>query len=282
MGVVFVILIGFLILTALYVFIVEPLWVLPVLEWMTPGILYRVKTRKALVALSFDDGPHAVFTPEVLEILERYGAKATLFLIGERAERHPELVERIRAAGHEIGNHCWRNGTVLGHSRKRFAKELEWTERVMGLGAFRRGGEKDLTQRSQREEHRGHGESVGQEAGLVAAGVKEGPTQAFNFVQDKKSAPTTAFAIGGSYGEVDIEDAALKGRLYEDVPIHDAPVEAGRLVATVQSSPLQALRLRSGQEAGPTTAESKKNEDSEPAAFWRVRNDNQRKRRRVD
>src|SRR5438045_4406561 len=94
---------------ALYVFLVEPLWVLPWLEWLTPGILYRVKTREALVALSFDDGPHATFTPEVLEILERHGAKATFFLIGERAGRHPELVERIRAAGHEIGNHCWRN-----------------------------------------------------------------------------------------------------------------------------------------------------------------------------
>src|SRR5213080_4350681 len=75
----------------LYVFLVEPLWVLPWLEWLTPGILYR---------LSFDDGPHAVFTPEVLEILERYGAKAT-------------FLERIRVAGHEIGNHCWRNATVL-------------------------------------------------------------------------------------------------------------------------------------------------------------------------
>ena len=124
----------------------------------------------------------------------------------------------------------------------------------MGLGTLRRGEEKDLTQRSQREERRERRESAGLEAGLMAATVEEGPTQPFSFVQDKKSAPTTAFAIGGSYGEVDIEDAALKGRLYEDVPIHDAPVEAGRLVATVQSSPLQALRLRSGQEAGPTTA----------------------------
>ncbi len=119
---------GGLVAMGLYVFLIEPLWMLPRLEWLTPGILYRVKTREALVGLSFDDGPHAVFTAEVLEILERYGAKATFFLIGERAERHPELVERMRAAGHEIGNHCWRDGTVLGHSRKRFAEELKKTE----------------------------------------------------------------------------------------------------------------------------------------------------------
>jgi peptidoglycan/xylan/chitin deacetylase (PgdA/CDA1 family) len=93
---------------------------------MTPEILYRVKTREALVALSFDDGPHGEFTPQVLEILERYGA--TFFLSGKRAERQPELVARIRAAGHEIGNHYWRDGSVLGHSRARFEEELERTE----------------------------------------------------------------------------------------------------------------------------------------------------------
>ncbi len=229
----------------LYVFLTEPLWVLPALEWMTPGILYRLKTREALVALSFDDGPHAVFTPEVLEILERYGAKATFFLIGERAERHPELVERIRAAGHEIGNHCWRDGTVLGHSRARFEEELERTEAAIG----RRGEEeKDLTQRPQREEHRGHRESAVQKAGLTAATVQEGPLQ--------KPDATTAFAIGGSYGEVDIEDAALKGRLYKDVPIRRAPVAAERFVATAQSGPLR--------KAGPTTAESKKKQIPNP------------------
>jgi len=62
-----------------YVFLAEPLWVLTVLEWVTPGILYRVRTREALVALSFDDGPHGVFTPQVLEILERYGLRRRSF-----------------------------------------------------------------------------------------------------------------------------------------------------------------------------------------------------------
>jgi len=140
---VFLILIGVAILAALFVFLVEPLWVLTVLEWLTPGILYRVKTRERMVALSFDDGPHAEFTPEVLEILERYGAKATFFLIGERAELHPELVERIWAAGHEIGNHCWRDRTVLGHSRARFEEELERTEFAMAQsksGPLRKAG----------------------------------------------------------------------------------------------------------------------------------------------
>lgn len=124
----------------LYVFFVESLWVLPLLEWMTPNILYRVKTRKELVALSFDDGPHARFTPQVLEILEQHEARATFFLIGERVQRNPELVLRIRSAGHEIGNHYWENGPTLGHSRAEFVERLEATERAIGLAAHGKEG----------------------------------------------------------------------------------------------------------------------------------------------
>jgi len=76
---VFVILAGALTLIALYVFFVEPLWVMPLLERMTPNILYRVKTEKPLVALSFDDGPNAEFTPQVLALLQQNDARATFF-----------------------------------------------------------------------------------------------------------------------------------------------------------------------------------------------------------
>ena len=115
----------------LYLFFVEPLWVLPVLEWVTPRILYRVKAKTALVALSFDDGPHPEFTPQVLELLREYEASATFFLIGERAERSAELVRRILREGHEVGNHYWENGPTLLHSDERFVEKLERTERVI-------------------------------------------------------------------------------------------------------------------------------------------------------
>jgi peptidoglycan/xylan/chitin deacetylase (PgdA/CDA1 family) len=85
------------VVVGLVVFWMEPLGVLGVLEWLTPNIVYRVRTELPLVALSFDDGPHPEFTPQVLEILKRHEAKATFFLIGERALRYPEVVARIRA-----------------------------------------------------------------------------------------------------------------------------------------------------------------------------------------
>lgn len=126
---------GALGLFGLFVFWVEPLWVLPRLERLTPNIVYRVRTREPLVALSFDDGPHPTFTPQVLEILQRYDAKATFLLIGERALRHPEVVAEIRAGGHEIGNHYSSNIPTLGHSDAEFVRNLEQTEETLGLAS---------------------------------------------------------------------------------------------------------------------------------------------------
>jgi len=124
--------IAVLVVLSLYIFWIQPLSVVPILEWLTPNIEYRVRTNLPLVALSFDDGPHPIFTPQVLAILERYDAKATFFLIGDCALRHPELVARIRAAGHEVANHYFVNGPTLGHSDAEFLRNLEETENAIG------------------------------------------------------------------------------------------------------------------------------------------------------
>lgn len=119
----------------LVIFCVEPLAVLSVLERLTPNVTYRVRTELPLVALSFDDGPHPTFTPQVLEILQRHEAKATFFLIGERALRHPEIVSGIKAEGHEVGNHYFMNKATLHDSDADFACNVEQTERVIGIAA---------------------------------------------------------------------------------------------------------------------------------------------------
>jgi peptidoglycan-N-acetylglucosamine deacetylase len=111
----------------------EPRAAFAVLERLTPRLVYRVETQRPLVALSFDDGPDARFTPQVLDILERHGAKATFFLIGERALRHPELVARIKAAGHEVGNHYFRDTSALLDSNAEFLAHLDETERALGI-----------------------------------------------------------------------------------------------------------------------------------------------------
>lgn len=55
--------------------------------------------------LTFDDGPHPTGTPMLLDVLAEFGAKATFFLLGEHAQQHPHIVQRIVAEGHLIGNH---------------------------------------------------------------------------------------------------------------------------------------------------------------------------------
>jgi peptidoglycan-N-acetylglucosamine deacetylase len=118
----------------LVVFWIQPLVVLGLFERITPNIRYRVRTDLPLVALSFDDGPHPHYTPQVLELLARHQARATFFLIGERALRHPELVSDIRAAGHEVANHYFTNGSILTHSNADFLLRLQQTETAIGLG----------------------------------------------------------------------------------------------------------------------------------------------------
>ncbi len=124
---------GALAIIGLVLFWTEPLFVLGALERLTPNIVYRVRTHLPLVALSFDDGPHPTFTPQVLEILERQDAKATFFLIGERVLRHADILARIKAGGHEVGNHYVGNAPTLDHSDAEFVRNLEQTERALGV-----------------------------------------------------------------------------------------------------------------------------------------------------
>jgi peptidoglycan/xylan/chitin deacetylase (PgdA/CDA1 family) len=59
------------------------------------------------IALTFDDGPDPQVTPQLLNLLDAAGAKASFFVIGARAAQHPQLIREIAARGHTIGNHTW-------------------------------------------------------------------------------------------------------------------------------------------------------------------------------
>jgi len=116
----------------LLVFWIQPLTALRIFERLTPNVLYRVRVDFPLVALSFDDGPRPIFTPQVLDILQRHGAKATFFLIGNRALQYPELVSRIKSDGHEVGNHYYKNSSTFVHSDAEFLRFLQQTEKAIG------------------------------------------------------------------------------------------------------------------------------------------------------
>ena len=67
--------------------------------------LGRLPTRERVVALTFDDGPNPDATPPILDALADAGIHATFFILGRHAERWPQLVRRVHAEGHAIGNH---------------------------------------------------------------------------------------------------------------------------------------------------------------------------------
>ena len=70
-------------------------------------IIWSVPVATKTIALTFDDGPDPEFTPRILETLRRHGAKATFMMMGWNCVHHPDLVKRVVADGHEIGNHSW-------------------------------------------------------------------------------------------------------------------------------------------------------------------------------
>lgn len=84
-----------------------------------------------VIALTFDDGPHATQTDEILAVLDRFQVKATFFPIGENIELHPEVTKRVCEAGHEIGNHTYTHATVSKLSEEALRREIEDTAALL-------------------------------------------------------------------------------------------------------------------------------------------------------
>ena len=80
------------------------------------------------VAMTFDDGPHQTLTPKLLDLLARKNIKATFFVLGENAERHPEILKRAVAEGHEIGNHTWSHPNLAKSSQDTLRSQLQRTD----------------------------------------------------------------------------------------------------------------------------------------------------------
>lgn len=71
------------------------------------GTITRVKTKQPAIAITFDDGPHPQYTPQVLELLKQHNAHATFFIVGQFAKQHPDIIQRIRQEGHALANHTY-------------------------------------------------------------------------------------------------------------------------------------------------------------------------------
>lgn len=78
-----------------------------VFQWVYKSCIWHKSKDEPVVYLSFDDGPHPDVTPFVLDELRKWDAKASFFCIGENVTRYPDTFARIKAEGHQLGNHTF-------------------------------------------------------------------------------------------------------------------------------------------------------------------------------
>jgi peptidoglycan/xylan/chitin deacetylase (PgdA/CDA1 family) len=95
------------------------------------GTAMTAPRRPGEIALTFDDGPNPEWTPRLLEILARHEVRATFFMLGKFAEAQPELVRRVAAEGHLIGNHSWSHPKLSRCPAKRIEEELKRTKETL-------------------------------------------------------------------------------------------------------------------------------------------------------
>ena len=89
------------------------------------GATHRRTQRDRTLALTFDDGPNPAVTPRLLDLLDRYDARATFFVIGRHVRACPELAAEIALRGHSLGNHTDTHPNLLWLSQARVLDELE-------------------------------------------------------------------------------------------------------------------------------------------------------------
>lgn len=107
--------------------IVDEVW----RRWPSAWTVRRAGAPDRTLALTFDDGPDPRWTPSILDILKAKDVKATFFMIGGAAAANPGLVRRVRAEGHEIGNHSFIHPNMAHVDDRRVQLELTATDRAL-------------------------------------------------------------------------------------------------------------------------------------------------------
>ncbi|MBQ3605301.1 MAG: polysaccharide deacetylase family protein [Muribaculaceae bacterium] len=103
-----------------------------------PEAIWRIKRKKQrVVYLTFDDGPIPEVTPWVLDTLDKYGIKATFFMVGDNARRHPWLVEDIKKRGHSYGNHTMHHLQGFKVTTLRYMRDITEANEYIDSSLFR-------------------------------------------------------------------------------------------------------------------------------------------------
>jgi peptidoglycan-N-acetylglucosamine deacetylase len=115
---------------------IYPGQVLHIPDKTQPKMIYMGNSSQKRIALTFDDGPEDIYTPQILEILRQKGVKATFFVVGQQAKAYPELLKQIHREGHAIGNHSWNHGKLGNFTESQLINDVEATsaeiEKIIG------------------------------------------------------------------------------------------------------------------------------------------------------
>ena len=106
-------------------------WIVSRVSRVDPRVVFRVETPEHVIALTIDDGPHPDVTLGILRVLRANETRATFFIIGSNAEAYPELIDSIRADGHELANHLYTDRLSARLSDEEFLDELRRTDALI-------------------------------------------------------------------------------------------------------------------------------------------------------
>ena len=103
-----------------------------------PEAIWRINKRKRrVVYLTFDDGPIPEQTPWVLDILDRYGIKAPVFMVGDNVRRNPDLLAEVRRRGHSVGNHTMHHLQGMKVTARRYLRDVSEADALIDSPLFR-------------------------------------------------------------------------------------------------------------------------------------------------
>ncbi len=91
-----------------------------------PTVIWRMPP--AHVYLTFDDGPDPAITPGILALFREHAVRATFFVLGEKAQRHPQIIKQIFEDGHAVGNHSFRHPRLVGKTKDFIRAEVTETD----------------------------------------------------------------------------------------------------------------------------------------------------------
>ena len=108
-----------------------------IFRWFYPHALWRIEPHRKAVYLTFDDGPIPEATPFILDTLDRFGAKATFFMVGDNAVKYPHLLDEVRVRGHQIGNHTFNHISGFRHRPWTYLANIKKANDIFHTNLFR-------------------------------------------------------------------------------------------------------------------------------------------------